>query len=90
MWVEREDCVKMCKPVVKNVMNNNSICSLSHHNSINKVLCVDHSTVLVLAMDNQRNSECALWHPSVENSAMQQEACCLGLPSNSSLWLLIE
>lgn len=55
-----------CKTVVKIVMSNNSICSLSHHDAINKVLCVDHSAMLVLAMDSQGNTKWALWRPSIE------------------------
>lgn len=47
-------------------MSNNSICSLSHHDAINKVLCVDHSAMLVLAMDSQGNTKWALWRPSIE------------------------
>lgn len=55
----------MRKTVVKIVMNNNSICSLSHR-IINKVLCVDHSAILVLATDSRGDSKSALWHPSIE------------------------
>jgi len=57
---------KMCKTIVKIIMNNNFICSLSYHNSINKVLCVGHSAMLVLAMESQGNSKSPLRHPSVE------------------------
>lgn len=69
MWVEREDCpyvTKMCKTRAKIVINNNSVYSLPHHNIRNKVLCADHSAMVVLAMDSQGENVSALWRPSVE------------------------
>lgn len=69
MLIEGEDCPyvnKSCKTVVKVIMKNNYIYCLSHHKVINKVLCVDQSAVLVLAMDSEENSKSTLWHPSTE------------------------
>lgn len=69
MWAEREDCPyvnKTYKTVLKIIMNNSFICSLSYHNIINKVLRVDHSAMLVLARDSQGNSKSTLWRPSTE------------------------
>lgn len=69
VMVEREDCLyvnKSCKTVVKVIMKNNSIYYLSHHKVINKVLCVDQSAMLVLAMDSEENSKSTLLHPSTE------------------------